>query len=135
VLASGGRVVLNVVGPRPETFRILADALASHIDPDSAKFVDAVFSLHDSGELATLVEGAGLRNVDVETRTQTLSLPDPAESLWGYIDSTPLSAVVRSASEDDKRALHEDVVRKWRAHVANERLIVDVPVVTATAEK
>lgn len=135
VLAGDGRLVLNVVGPRPETFGVLAEALETHISPDCSKFVNGVFSLHDSGELKRLVEGAGLTNVKVRSSVKTLPLPNPEDSLWGYINSTPLGAVVAGASEEAALALHKDVVTKWQAQIEKGTFTVKVPVVAVTATK
>jgi SAM-dependent methyltransferase len=44
VLAPGGRLIINVVGPKPRVFAILAEALAHHIKPEIGAFVDLVFS-------------------------------------------------------------------------------------------
>src|SRR5215203_237449 len=90
VLTPGGRLIINVVGPKPRVFAILAEALARHIKPEISAFVDLVFSLHDTGELQHLISGAGLREVAIHSDTQTLRLPAPEEFLWQYVQSTPL---------------------------------------------
>jgi len=50
VLAPGGRLLLNVPGPTPPIFAILEEALANHLGPEPAAFVQAVFSLHEPAE-------------------------------------------------------------------------------------
>jgi SAM-dependent methyltransferase len=135
VLAAGGRLVLNVVGPRPEAFAHLAESLETHISPESSKFVNGVFSLYEAGELENLVGGAGLTNVEVSTSIKTLSLPEPEDALWGYVYSTPLGPLVANASEEARSALQKDVVDKWRAFVDSGMLTVKVPVVVVTAGK
>lgn len=51
VLAPGGRLLLNVPGPAPRPFAIMAEALARHVGAEAAGFVKHVFSLYDTSEL------------------------------------------------------------------------------------
>lgn len=133
VLAPGGRLALNVVGPRPDVMGVLADALAAHVSPESSKFVDVVFSLHDTDQLTGLLEDAGLREVTVASRTKPLDLPPPADFLWQYVHSTPLAGAVATADDDARRALEDDVVRGWQPFVEHGSLVLEVPLVEVTA--
>lgn len=85
VLAPGGRLILNVPGPTPELFVVMEEALARHIGAEAAGFVSRVFSLHDTAELQSLINGAGFRDVSVQVDTKSLSLPAPEEFLWQYV--------------------------------------------------
>ncbi|HEY0879711.1 MAG TPA: methyltransferase domain-containing protein, partial [Zeimonas sp.] len=114
VLAPGGRLVVNVPGPTPPLFAVLADALETHVDPRAASFVHVVFSLHDERELRELVNAAGFQDVRVETRRTALTLPPASQFLWQYICSTPLVNMVAQASEESRAALESEVVEKWR---------------------
>jgi len=75
VLAAEGRLVLNVPGPIPPAFEVLADALARHISLGAAPFVQTVFSLHEVKELWQLASDAGFEEVDVMKATKPLKLP------------------------------------------------------------
>jgi len=135
VLVPGGRLVLNVPGPTPRLFVIMAEALARHIGPDAAAFVNQVFSLHESAELHTLVVGAGFRDVSVQADTKSLRLPGPEEFLWQYVRSTPLAGAVQQVSDERRSSLERDIVGKWRALVKDGTLMLQVRSVVATARK
>lgn len=135
VLAPGGRVALNVVGPRPGLMSVLAGALATHVGSDSSKFVDIVFSLHDTDRIQSLLAEAGLREVSVTSRIKTLELPPPAEFLWQYIHSTPLRGLVARVDDDVRAALENEVLRGWQAFMRNGTLRLELPVVEATAKE
>jgi ubiquinone/menaquinone biosynthesis C-methylase UbiE len=135
VLAPGGRIVLNVPGPEPELFTILADALARHIKPELAPFVRQVFSLHDTRELQTLLTEAGFSDADAEPTDKALVLPTSAEFLWQYVRSTPLAAAVAEASEAARAALERDVVARWEPFAHEDGLMLNLRIVTAAARR
>lgn len=74
-------MALNLPGPTPTMFEILAEAMARHIDPKCAGFVKVVFSLHDREQLRALMAGAGFSNVAVDQTHTTLQLPAPQDFL------------------------------------------------------
>ena len=130
VLAPGGRLVLNVPGPTPPLFAVLADALATHIDPRATSFVHIVFALHDERELRELMNAAGFQDVRVHTRRAKLALPPSSQFLWQYVSSTPLANVVAAASDESRAALEGEVVEKWREFASDGALRFDVAVTT-----
>jgi len=131
VLGPRGRLVLNVPGPTPPLFGILADALATHVEVRAASFVHLVFSIHDERELRELMNAAGFREVDVQTRRSKLDLPPPAEFLWQYVYSTPLANLAAAADDDRRAALESEVVGKWQDFAVDGALSCDVSVTTA----
>jgi ubiquinone/menaquinone biosynthesis C-methylase UbiE len=133
VLADGGRLAVNVPGPTPAMFSVLADALARHIDPEIASFAHLVFSLHDSGELQDLLEDAGFREVTVRAATKSLHLPPPEEFLWQYVRSTPLASAVAGADEERLAGLEHDVCAQWRTLMSGGKLTMPLGVTTAIA--
>jgi len=133
VLAPGGRLILNVPGPRADLFAALADAMARTIGAQAAGFVNHVFSLHDTKEIRELMSDAGLRDIDVQVSTKTLQLPGPRDFLWQYVSSTPLSAVVLQADQRSRAALEEEVVGKWRSFAVNGTMAYVQGMVTASA--
>jgi SAM-dependent methyltransferase len=135
VLVPGGRLVLNLPGPTPEPFSILADTLARHVNPRVASFVHVVFSLHDPGELRDLLAGAGFRDVGIQAALKTLHLPPPAEFLWQYVHSTPLAEAIAKLDESKRTALERDVCNQWRECVVDGAMELSVQVTTVTARK
>jgi ubiquinone/menaquinone biosynthesis C-methylase UbiE len=133
VLAPGARIVLNVPGPAPEPFLILADALARHIKPELALFVQQVFSLHDTRQLQELLAQAGFTGATAEPASTTLALPPPAEFLWQYVHSTPLAAEAAEAGEVARAALERDIATRWEPFTRDDRLMLELRVVTAAA--
>jgi SAM-dependent methyltransferase len=135
VLKPGGRVVLNLPGPIPRAFAVLADTLGRQVAPQTAGFVHAVFSLHDPDAIRDLLAGAGLHDVRTQAATKTLRLAPPAEFLWQYIWSTPLAPQLAKVDKERRAAIERDVVAEWAKATEGGELQVDVRVVTATATK
>jgi ubiquinone/menaquinone biosynthesis C-methylase UbiE len=77
VLVPAGRLALNVPGPTPPIFDILARGLARHVKPEVAGFVHHVFSLHETTELEDLLSGAGFVDVAIRASDEKLHLPAP----------------------------------------------------------
>lgn len=135
VLAPGGRIVLNVPGPTPPAFALLAETLGERVAPEAAGFVTKVFSLHDAGEIRSLLTGAAFQDVTVESKVKTLPIPSPSAFLWQYVYSTPLAAVVASTTDERLAQIERDVVGKWKPLVVDDVLPLRVRMVTATAHK
>jgi len=135
VLAPGGRLILNVPGPTPQLFVIMAEALTRHIGAAAAGFVNQVFSLYDTTEIQNLISGAGFRDVSVQADTKSLRLPAPEEFLWQYVYSTPLAAAVAQVNDERRASLEQDTVSKWQEFVKDGALMLQVRMVGATARK
>jgi ubiquinone/menaquinone biosynthesis C-methylase UbiE len=135
VLASSGRLILNVPGPTPRPFAIMAEALSRHIGTEAAGFVSRVFSLYDTAELQKLISSAGFRNVSAQSDVKQLRLPAPNEFLWQYLQSTPLAAAVAQVDDERRDSLERDVVAKWQEFVEDRALMLEVRIVVATARK
>jgi len=133
VLDDGGRVVLNVPGPTPPLLAALEEALGRHAGPQAAGFVASVFSLHEEEELRGLLAGAGLRNAEARSARGTLALPPAEDFLWQYVYGTPLAAIAATLDADRRAALQRDVVEAWEPFVADDGLVLEVDVTTATA--
>ena len=133
VLATGGRALVNVPGPKPPLFEILTDGLARHFGPQAAGFADRVFSMHDADELSELMHGAGFRDVKVEAKPKALRLPAPTNFLWQYIYSTPLAQAASQASREQRNALENDVCGRWQAFVEDGSIPFQVGITTAVA--
>ncbi len=133
VLVPGGRLVLNVPGPTPKLFRVLAEALTRHVNPDAAMFVEKVFSLHNEAEIKALISDADFNDVSVRSDIKQLRLPAPDEFLWQYLLSTPLAAGVVQLDDQRRRTLEKEVVNRWADFVTDNRLALEVRVAIATA--
>lgn len=135
VVAPGGRLILNVPGPTPRPFAVMEEALARHIGDEAAGFVNLVFSLHDTAELQRLINGAGFRDVSVQSDIKTLRLPAPEEFLWQYVHSTPLAGAMAQVDEERRASLERDIVAKWQEFVEDGALMLQVRIVVATARR
>ncbi len=135
VLDGGGRAYVTVPGPKPPLFAILAEALARHLGPQAAAFVDTVFSLNDAAGLTALMRDAGFREIDARSRRKRLQLPAPADFLWQYLYSTPLAEPVYKARAERRAALERDVCSQWQALATDGALPMEVGMTTATARK
>jgi SAM-dependent methyltransferase len=133
VLVPGGRLVLNVPGPTPRIFGILADGLARHVKPGVAGFVHQVFSVHEERELESLVRGAGFVDVSIRAGDKRLHLAAPEEFLWQYLHSTPLAAAVAELDGERRVAFAREVVAEWEPFVEHDALILLLRVVVASA--
>lgn len=133
VLAPGGRLVLNVPGPTPAPFAIMAEELATRVAPELAGFVHAVFSLHDGEALRRLLDDAGFGGIVVDRPVRALRLPPPADFLWQYVHSTPMADLIGVQDEATHAALQDAVVARWEPFVADGRLQVEVGLSTAIA--
>jgi ubiquinone/menaquinone biosynthesis C-methylase UbiE len=131
VLRPGGRVVLNVPGPTPDLFAGMRDALAAHIDPQCAGFVEVVFSLHDVERLRGLLAEAGFSSRVVTRSQKTLHLPPAEQFLWQYVHSTPMAERVGQASEQQRAALVRDVSGRWQGFSTGGGLTLEVGMTTA----
>lgn len=136
VLAPGGRLLLNLPGPRAKPFTVLAEAMTRHIGAEAAGFVNHVFSLHDTAEIEQLISDADFRDVAVETNNKTLKLPPSREFLWQYVvHSTPLAGVVENIDEEDLAALEREVVAGWQDFEEIGNLSYQQRMVVASARK
>ncbi len=133
VLAPGGRIHVNVPGPRPWLFGIMADAIARHLGPEGAGFVDLVFSLYDANQLRDLFQQADFEDVKVEAKPKTLVVPPAREFLWQYIHSTPLAPQAMNVDERVREALERDVCPKWEESAVGDELHFEVGMTTVSA--
>ncbi|MCV7223813.1 methyltransferase domain-containing protein [Mycolicibacterium elephantis] len=134
VLSPGGRVAINVPGTMPRLFKVMADALGHHINPDLPGFLRGVFSL-GRDELRRLLRDADFQHVAVNTAAKTLRLPPPAQFLWQYLQVTPIAGLVMAAEPERRMALEDDVVAGWQEFLDGDSLVVELPIITATAQE
>ncbi len=135
VLASGGRLILNVPGPTPRPLAIMEEALKSHIGAEAAGFVNQVFSLNDSEEIQNLMSGAGFRDVTVRSEMKSLQLPAPEEFLWQYVNSTPLAGAIANVDRERCALLEREFAAKAREFVKDHAMMLELRVVAAIGHK
>ena len=136
VLRPGGRVLVNTPGPIPDLFAVIRDAVARHVHPKAAGFLDAVFSLHDPDEYIELLRSAGFGHSDVGRAEKILALPSPGEFLWQYLQSTPIGADVATETDKGTRAaLETDVRNGLRRFETGRGMKLQVGLTTAAAQK
>jgi ubiquinone/menaquinone biosynthesis C-methylase UbiE len=133
VLAPRGRVVVSMPGPIPDPFGIIAEALGRHVNPEAARFVHQVFSLHDTRQVHDLIRDAGFSEVTVRRSMRTLHLPAPAEFLWQYVHSTPLAAAMTQLDAEGRAGLERDVVAELGAFADDGGMTLGLGVVLAIA--
>jgi ubiquinone/menaquinone biosynthesis C-methylase UbiE len=134
VLTQEGRVTIGV--PRSNAFfRVLDEALARHIDPAIASFLQTVFALEDPRVLEELLREAHLRDSRARVETIRLALPSARDFMWQYIQSTPLAELVARTSAEQKAALERDVVAGWKPWTTSEGMQHDAELVFATASR
>lgn len=135
VLVTGGRVVLNVPGPADPLFRSLAEAMEHHVTHEAARFVNAVFSLHDAGKIEDMLTEAGFQAAEAHAYIKELSLPGAREFLWQYIRSTPLAGAVAAVSEHSRAAMENAVLADWAEQEDEDGLGYTQRVVMASAHR
>jgi SAM-dependent methyltransferase len=135
VTAPGGRVVVNTPGPMQPPFAVMEQALIDHISADLGGFVRAVFSMHDSEGVASLLRDAGLVDVTTATSTATLNVGTPAEFLWEYINLTPMGPVVAQAPATAQETMERHVIESWRPFIAEDAMSISQPMVVASGRK
>ena len=135
VLAPGGRCALGTPGPTPPLFTAIDEVLTAHIGTEASRFVQAVFSVHDPGELRGLATTAGFGAVDARTARLSLRLPPPADFFWQYVYSTPLIALAGRLDAGARAALERDVTQRCRPFLDGEALVMELPLLVTTARR
>jgi SAM-dependent methyltransferase len=135
VLKPGGRIALNVPGPTPPLLAVLEQALRRHIGPGAGGFVATVFSLHDTDEVRTLLEGAGFADVQAHSERMTLKLPPAEHFLWQYVNSTPVADAASRLDEDARADLQQEVVTGWEPFGEDDALMLEVDVTSAIGRR
>jgi ubiquinone/menaquinone biosynthesis C-methylase UbiE len=124
VLVPGGRMVVAVWGPIEQApgFAALAAALERHVGPAAAAAARSPFSLSDIGELHDLLEEAGLRNVEVHSRTKILRFPQPAEFVVQYVLGSPIAAELGDADRSVLEPVARELTKTLASYVDDQTL-------------
>jgi ubiquinone/menaquinone biosynthesis C-methylase UbiE len=113
VLVPGGRAVVMVWREidRAPGFAVLAAALGRTISADAEALMRAPFALGDAGELARLLESAGLRGCAIDAEIGNVRFSSGAMFVGSYIGGSPLAAIVAAAPEQAYEQLVREVER------------------------
>jgi ubiquinone/menaquinone biosynthesis C-methylase UbiE len=116
-LKPGGRLAIAVWAPIEQCaiYAALHASLRDAVPRELADLLLAPFSWGDPAELARVVSAVGLRDVQVQTRRQSLSVEGGVEQVVrGCIGSSPLAPGVAELPEE-RRAVLMDAARKHLA--------------------
>ena len=130
VLAPGGRALVSTARPNA-LFDAMDHAIARHIDPAAAAFVRQVFSLNDPAVLEQLLQGAGFRDARARVVKRTIDLPPARDFLWGYINATPMAAMMAQADPRKVAELEREVETSWRPWAVEGGMRYEQEVATA----
>lgn len=103
-------------------FAALAATLERHVSAAAAAAARSPFSLWSIGELHDLVEGAGLRNVEIHSRGRILRLPPPAEFVPQYVSGSPIAAASGEADASVLEAVVRDVAEALQPYLDDRGL-------------
>jgi ubiquinone/menaquinone biosynthesis C-methylase UbiE len=128
VLASGGRLALNVFGPlehNPAT-QALANALDRHVDPAASVAKRTEHALADTAQLRRLLADANFHEVVIDTTSKLVRFPSPADYVRIQLAATPLASLVGQYSAAERvrlvDALIEEVEAALLPYVGDEGL-------------
>ncbi len=110
--------------------------LGEIIGTEAEGFVNHVFSMHNGNEIQGLLGDAGFRNIETQTTSKVLVLPEPREFLWQYVHSTPLAAIVLKADDKTLANLEQEIVDKWKRFLYNDGCMkYEQSIISASAVK
>lgn len=135
VLKDGGRVLINLPGPRPELFGVLADGMEHHVSHEAGNFVRNVFSLNKKEELERMLKEAGFKDVKIKSYSKSMKLPTSREFLWQYAYGTPLAPLVAGVDDKARQRLEDEVVAGMKRFEGNGGMAYEQTVLVAEAHK
>jgi ubiquinone/menaquinone biosynthesis C-methylase UbiE len=129
VLASGGRLALNVFGAiehNPAT-HALADAVDRRLGAGASRAKRTEHALADPDGLRALVAQAGFHAIAIDSARKTVRFASPAEYVAIQLTATPLAAVladagVSGADDDRVAAIVADVGAALASYVGDDGL-------------
>jgi SAM-dependent methyltransferase len=140
VLRPDGRLVLAVWGVAEENrwLSLIIDALIDHLSaPHPEPGTPGPFSLGDADSLGTLVEEAGLVDVEIE-RIETEQTYDSLDGWWEEIleVSGPLAAMLKALPDADRESIQAKVVAAGERFVSDDgRAVFPASIVGTKARK
>jgi SAM-dependent methyltransferase len=119
VLVPRGRLAVSVWSSIDKSpgFSLLAEALGNHIGSEAATLMQLPFSLSSEGELRSLVERAGFRNVKIYPVTKKLAFPSSDEFVKRYVAASPLASTLARAESKSQQALLDTMSKALQSYV------------------
>src|SRR5690606_31717468 len=114
VLKPGGRIALSTWCDLSESpyFDALVQAVAHHVDSDTAMGLGAAFALSDPTTIQALVAQAGFRDCETTIEEMHLQLPDLRDFVPRHVSATPMAMGFRSATHEQQDAVIQEMVEK-----------------------
>ncbi|MCP4329258.1 MAG: methyltransferase domain-containing protein [Alphaproteobacteria bacterium] len=86
-----------------------ADGLRHHIGVEAATRIGAPFVLGDAATLRALVAAAGFRDIDITAAVLTRRMLPPAESIPGFLASTPVGPDITALEEPARERMIAEI--------------------------
>src|SRR4051812_21824892 len=117
---------VNVWGAleRQPFYVALVDGIATFLGADARSALELPFSLNSAGELRTLAQDAGLKNIRIRFEHRTTRYPTAAALVTGFMGATPVTAQFLALSDDRRQAFVTHVVERIASYVDDAGLAV-----------
>lgn len=97
-------------------FDVLVNAIARHINPDTAAGLGAAFQLSDVNTISDHVHAAAFSDLTTEVAELDLDLPPIAEFVPKHIGATPMGAGYNAASPATQQAILDEMRERLAAY-------------------
>jgi ubiquinone/menaquinone biosynthesis C-methylase UbiE len=134
VAAPRGRVVVTVPSSldRQPAYAPFVDMVVRHAGPDARSLLSTYFSCGDLDELTALMHDAGLREVDVHTRTGTLKTPSIEAFVRTEVEGSPLVDRIDESTYARIRADAESVLATFATDDGRAEVPIEGHVIAGT---
>lgn len=133
VLVPGGRVALSVWKGAGLYSTAVGEAIAQHVDVDTATRFRASRVVPSAEALHRLLVEAGFHDVDVHLVTMTIHLPPIEEYVPLHLAATPIAAVIEALTEETRAALVSDAASALQPYVDGDGVALPEETHIATA--
>lgn len=124
VLAPGGRVLLSVWKSAGPYNTAVGEALAQHVDPETATRYCASRVVPDAEALHRLLVDAGFRAVQIRPSMMTNRLPPMDAFVLCLLAATPVAGAVAALSEEGRAALARQISLALQSYADEEGVVV-----------
>ena len=137
VLVHNGRLALSVLRSIEHNpgYRLLAEALEQHVDPDAGAMMRSPFPSLSADELRDLITGAGFRDVRIFLGVGPVRYPSVEEFLRWEGASSPLAGPIGALRDDVREALIRDVGEALRTYTDDEGIVFPTETYLAAARR
>ena len=137
VLVHNGRLALSVLRyvEHNPGYRLLAEALERHVDPDAGAMMRSPFTSLTTDELRDLITGAGFRDARIFLGIGPVRYPSVEEFLRWEGASSPLAGPIGALRDDVREALIRDVGEALRTYTDDEGIVFPTETYLAAARR